>query len=309
MIVPFKTPVDYFTQALDGKPENINRFYQIQKDDPQWLTYDNDLHIYPYVHAVPSMLSMGCNNKCKFCPTAKLHKGKVHFGDPEIIIPNYKNMNIHFMDENFFRNDMDVVLPLLRKYKIKWLAMSTYKETMKVIETYSEEYLYKCGLRCVEMGLENVDLMMKVDEAPYSFDEIAPYYLNMTFLPGETKETILNNAKWMRERMRSLEHPIHFNNGVWWAPGQFYYPYGRKHKDGIMLDGKYARTQPTYIPNSFLDQDMEIVDLEDVNYHSQLTYDFKLYPEKDEYNIREFISGDVKRAMWVVVGLRVEGIE
>jgi len=218
-------------------------------EKPDWWRHmDCDLHIYPYDHAQPALLSMGCFNRCSFCPTAKHFQGNVYFGDPEIILPYYGGATVHFMDEDFFRNDMAVVLPLLDKLGIIWTAMSTFDSFAEVLSKYGDGMLYHYGLRCVEIGLENVDLMMKVKH-DITTKMVEVYYLNMTCLPGETKQTIRNNREWMKDR--SLKRPIHFNNGLWYAPGQFYYPYDTVRTDGIMLPSKYARTRPTYIPDTF----------------------------------------------------------
>ncbi len=302
--VPFKTPVDYFNIVLGGYYNNINDFKELL-DKRGWGAYDCDLHIYPYTTAQPAMLSVGCPNQCSFCPSAQVHKGKIHFGIPEVIIPKYENETVHFMDENFFYNDMNRVLPLLKKYNIKWLAMSDYHSTKRVLIQFGEEYLFDCGLRIVEMGLENVVLHKKVQEK-FHMKKIAIYYLNMTCLPGETKESIQKNADWMLDV--SLEKPIHYNNGVWYACGQFFYPY--KHvKGGKYIDGDLARVRPTWIPNTLLIQDYEILDLEEANYWSQLVYGIKMYRPKMSGNIDDFINGDQDRAAWLLNGLRCGAIK
>ncbi|ETR65624.1 MAG: hypothetical protein OMM_13965, partial [Candidatus Magnetoglobus multicellularis str. Araruama] len=87
-------------------------------------------------------------------------------------------------------------------------------------------------------------------------------------------------------------------------------PYDKEEKDGILLNPKYARVVPTYIPNSFLEQDIEIKDVDLVNRFSQFIYskEYILTPSRKNYNIKEFIGDSYKRAMWIVVGLRVGGI-
>jgi len=290
---------------MQGKVENIERWPQICKE-VGWDKYDNDLHVYPYVKAVPGVLSMGCPLKCFFCPTAKIWEGKTHYADYEKIIPQYAGMSVHWMDENFFTNpDLDRILELLRLHKVRWLAMSTNKETRKAFETFSEATLYNSGLRVVEMGLENVALMMKV-KRPLTTKFVSIYYLNMTFMPGETKTTIRENGLWMESR--SLKDPIHHNNGLWYAPGQFYYPYGEERTDGINLTPPEARTRPTYIPDSFLDQDYHISNLPEVNFYSQLVYGYKVYNPTTFGSIREFIGNDYKKAMWLAVGFRIGAI-
>jgi hypothetical protein len=304
MIVPFKTPLDYYLEAMGGNPENIDKFPIIQKT-LGWEEYDNDLHIYPYTNAKSAVLSMGCSNRCFFCPTAEHFKGKIVFGNPEIILPYYEGQNVHFMDEDFFHNDLKIVLPLLKKYHITWLAMTTYQNMVKVLAEFGEDYLYDCGLRCVELGLENVVLMKKAGDTLVC-KKIAVYYLNMTCLPKETKESIQANAEWMKTR--SLEHPIHFNNGVWYAPGQFYYPYGEERTDGIMTDAKKARTRPTFLPDSLIHQTYNIIDMEKVNYYGQLVYGLKMYPEETAGLLADFIGKDYKKACWAITGIRVGGI-
>lgn len=305
MKVPFKTPVDYFIDILKGNYDNVNNFKTLL-EKKQWKDYDNDLHIYPYVKAKPAMLSVGCPNQCPFCPTAKTHKGRVFFGNPEVIIPQYGGENLHFMDENFFHNDMDDILPLLKDRGIRWLAMSDYKSVMKVLEEFGEDYLYECGLRIIEVGLENVVLYKKVqDYMPVK--KIIICYLNMTCLPGETKETIIENAEWMKPV--SLKRPIHFNNGVWFACGQFYYPYQSPDTSGRFVLGALARTRPTWIPNTLLEQNYEIVDLAKANYYNQLVFGEKIYRPDMSGNIGKFIGASQQRAMWLLTGIRCGAIK
>jgi len=302
--VPFKTPADYFTKVLEGCYDTID-FFKERHEKIGWKEYDCDLHIYPHTLAQPAVLSVGCPNQCPFCPSAAIHKGKIHFGNPEIILPKYANTSVHFMDENFFYNDMKVILPLLKKRGMIWLAMSDYKSTVKVLEEFGEDLLYECGLRVVEVGLENVVHFKKVKEA-IPTEKIEIYYLNMTCLPGETKESIRENAKWMY--YHSLEKPIHFNNGLWYACGQFFHPY-QPRKDGRYLDGGLARVRPSWIPNTLLNQDYEIKELDRANLCGQLVYGRKIYNPKLSGSIGEFIGTDQELAAWLLTGIRVGAIK
>ena len=303
--VPFMTPVDYFKEILESDYTQINNFKKLHERKWGGNNFDNDLHVYPFITAVPGMLSIGCPNICPFCPTNLTHRGKIYFGDPEIIIPQYANQTIHFMDENFFYNDMDKVLPLLKKHNVTWLAMSDYLSILKVLVRYGEKYLYACGLRVIEVGLENVALCKKVKE-PIKTEQVIIYYLNMTCLPGETKETIAMNREWMWPQ--SLKHPIHHNNGLWYACGQFLYPYEEPTSDGRWMEGPLARTCPTWIPNTLLDQDYGINDLEHANQYNQLCYGFKIYRPRLVGTIGEFIGTDQKRAAWMLTGIRCGAI-
>jgi len=302
--VPFKTPVDYFTEILGSDYDAID-WFQTLLEEKRWKGYDCDLHVYPYTLAQPAMLSTGCPNQCPFCPSAQVHKGKIKFGNFDFILSQYKNKTLHFIDENFFYNKMGNILPLLKKYEITWLVMSDYKSTKEVFETFGEEFLFECGLRVVEMGLENVALYKKVQEK-IPARKISIYYLNMTCLSGETKESIVENTKWMKTV--SLRRPIHFNNGVWYACGQFFHPY-QPIDGGRWLKGKLARVKPTWIPNTLLEQNYEIVDLESANYYSQLVYGIKIYNPKPYGSIGEFIGTNQQRAAWLLNGLRVEAIK
>lgn len=304
--VPFKTPVDYFIELLLEKPENINNFKELYDIKTDWHgKYDCDLHIYPYIKAVPSALSFGCPNTCSFCPTAKYYNGMVYRGDPEVIIPKYKDLYVHFMDENFFYNDMDIILPLMKKNNIKWLAMSDYKSTLSVFKRYGDKYLYECGLVCVEIGLENICLMKKIGEEEIPSDKVSIYYLNMVMLEGETINTIKQNSFFMSKH--KLKNPIHFNNGTVFGAGQWYYPYGEEKK-GIMLPNKYARTSPTFIPESFLNESFTILSLKKANYYSQLIYGIKLFPEEEIYNVKDFIENNPDKVKWLVTGIRCGAI-
>jgi len=302
--VPFKTPSEYFLNALGGDSSKIEHWDDIRAA-VGWDSEDNDLHVYPHTHAVSAMLSMGCEWKCKWCPTFKHFQGTVVKGDPEKILVRYEGKSVHFMDENFMHNDLDVVLPILKRLNIKWLCMTMYPNLVKALDKYGEDYLAECGLVCVEMGLENVSLMMKC-KGDLNVTKFSPYYLNLTCMPGETKETIQENAAWMKPR--SLKDPIHYNNGLWYAPGQYYFTYGDVRDDGRFVDATRARVRPTYIPNSLLNQDFKIDSLSQANYYSQLVYGEKMYPEKLTGNIGEFIGTDHKKAMWMVAGIRCGAI-
>lgn len=310
--VPFKTPVDYFNDLLGGDPANINRFYERWRARSDWRGYDEDLHVYPYIHALPCALTLGCPNKCPFCPTAWVHKGRVHRGDPELILRPYAGRAVHFMDENFFLNNADRLpglLDLLRDLNITWLAMTDAISFIAALANYGEARLVKSGLQVVEVGLENAALYRKVPAAGIPTKVIDVYYLNMTFFPGETKATIKENAAWMNHR--SLRRPIHHNNGLWYAPGQFLFDDRGQYKDrGITLEGQpVARTRPTFIPRSFLDERIRIRNLEFANYNGQLVYGLKFYPDKTEIGVEEFCGGDWRKFAWLVVGLRCGAME
>lgn len=309
--VPFKTPADYFADLLGGDPSKINDMKAAIEARPDWRGYDCDLHVYPYVDAVPAALSFGCKNTCSFCPSAALHKGKVHVGDHRYILPQYDGQNVHFMDEDFFANPHihDVIAVLLDR-KIKWLAMTTAKNFDWALTEFGSDALSRAGLVCVEIGLENVVLMNKVHRA---FDElrgvIEVYYLNMSLMPGETKETIGKNGLWMRGR--GLRRPIHMNNGLWYAPGQFFHPYDKKMVEclGSWMDGHLARVRPSWCPNSLLSEDARIVDLEMTNLYSQMVYGIKMFPKNREFNIGDFVGEDPMKLCWLMVGLRTGYIE
>jgi hypothetical protein len=301
----FMRPVDYFQEGCNGKQNNIDYFPIIQKRKKKFRSQDNNLHFYPYIEAIPALLTAGCSNKCFFCPSYAIYKGKIYAGTPEIILPHYANMNIHFMDEDFSNNDLERVLPLLKTYNIQWLAMIPAKKFKVIFEHYGEDYLYDHGLRIVEMGLENICLFNKVKGHEVKPKKIKIMYLNMTFLPGETVETIKENAMWMMER--SLPNPIYYTNGTWVGPGQFYYP-SVKEKGLYLKNVPESRTMPTFIPESFLNCTIKIYDLEQVNTYNKLLYDFKMYVKDGKYNVGEFIDGDYKKTRWVATGIRAGGI-
>ncbi len=306
--VPFWITSDYFERVLKNNPENINRFWELQNAYPKINEDHSDLHIYPYVKAIPAVLSMGCNNQCSFCPTAEKFKGKIYFGDAERILPHYKDMNVHFLDENFFHNDMDIILPLLKKYNIKWLAMAHFEDVMNAYNKFGEDYLYDCGLRLIEVGLENIALMRKVPGDGVPNNKVEIFYLNLTFLPNETKSTIQETAEWMKTH--NLKNPIYHYNGVWYAPGQYYFPYGKNEPDGIVLETEFARIVPTYIPNSFLNEEVEIIDKDLVNRYVHLVaskYNIQ-NPEKNHYIVKDFIGENFRKAIWLAIGIRVGGI-
>lgn len=303
--MPFKTPVDYWTEVMGRDKNNFDRFVSLIPLDWKHNRFDTDLHIYPYTEATPGALSMGCNNRCQFCPTNEEHQGNIVFSNYETAIIQYKNLNVHFMDENFFKNDLDIVLPLLKKYNVRWLCMSHYVDVLRVFEKYGEQYLYDCGLRVIEIGLENVVFYKKVKK-PIEASLIKIAYLNMTFFEGETKETILENAEFMK--ICELKNPLYFTNYLHYTPGQFLYPYNSEYKNGIMLDSEYIRTQPTYIPNSFLSQTFDIIDLEKVNFFNRLVYGHTFYPSKMQHNVLEYCQNDYRKYQWVCVGIRCGGI-
>lgn len=306
--IPFWISSDYFVNILDNDPQKINCFPQLQKLYPEINRDHSDLHIYPYTDAIPAILSMGCNNQCSFCPTGKAFHGRIYYGDYDLILSNYKNQNVHFLDENFFRNDMKTVLPLLKKYNVTWLAMGHYEDVMNAYEEFGEKYLYECGLRVIEIGLENIALMRKVqgDGIPNSLIEI--YYLNLSLLPGENVATIKETANWMKTH--SLRNPIHHFNGVWYAPGQYYFPYDNVVKNGIMLKTNLARVVPTYVPYSFLNDTVTISNVELVNKYAFFlaTKDHMFYPKHKTFTISDFVEQDYRKIMWTIIGIRVGAI-
>lgn len=306
--IPFWISSDYYTHVLHNNPALINEFPRLQKDMPEINSDHSDLHIYPYIHAMPAILSMGCNHNCSFCPTAKIFKGNIYYGDYDKILYNYRNMNVHFLDENFFRNDMKHLLPLLKHYNIKWLAMSHFNDAMEVYENFGEKYLYECGLRVIEIGLENISLMRKVKGDGIQNKKIEIYYLNLTLLPGETKETIQSTSNWMKTH--SLRNPIHYDNALWYTPGQFYFPYSNPVNDGIMLKTKYARVVPTYVPNSLLNQTATVLNEKIINKYTYFLYtpEHVFHPKTKSFSIREFVGNDYKKVMWVVEGIRIGAI-
>lgn len=302
--VLFKTPVDYYREVFESDPTKLDEGWELIRKKG-FEKEDADLHVYPFTEARPAMLSVGCANRCNFCPTAAEFKGKKYFGTPEKILPAYEGQNVHFMDENFFDNPrIGDILTMLEAAQIQYTCMSDAGKLNEALDTFGEKRLVKSGLKCVEVGLENVVLMMKVKEEP-KVSDFEIYYLNMTGLPGETKQTIRANADWMRTR--SLKRPIHYNNGLWYACGQFYHPYG-KPEAGRYLDGDCCRTRPSFLPDSLLREDFELDDAERVNYFSQLVYGFKLYPQEKYGNIGEFIGKDQKRALWLLQGIRVGNV-
>lgn len=217
------------------------------------------------------------------------------------------------MDEDFFDNpNIDEILDLLKKYRVVWSCMSTAIRTYKIVERLGEQELADSGLVLVECGLENVALANKVKR----FQKISAfvvYYLNICCLPGETKKTIQQNAQWFLDNEASIPDPIHHNNGLWYAPGQFYYPYDNHVDGGAWCDGMKARTRPTWVPDSLLDEELEVIDMGKVNFYCQLMYDFKLFPDTISFTMRDFCTKttgklDLKKVMWCIAGIRCGGI-
>jgi len=309
-VVPFKISYDYFVEILRSDPGNLDKFPDLYRESG-WTGFDCDLHYYPYISAGPLMLSAGCKNRCFFCDTAEHFKGKVYYGDAEKILSRYQDAAFHFMDEDFFANPaMDSILKIFKRRNIKWLAMTTHESFNAALDRYGEDYLAECGLRCVELGLENIALFKKVG-TPVKVSKFQIYYLNLTCLPGETKETIRQNADWMRTR--SLRNPIHFHNALWFCPGLFFFPMKTPAEKGLYLNGQYAKASPTWVPETLLAEDFTIRNLEKVNYYSHLMYRVQYFPEKTSGNFREFVLSDSsaeqqRRALWALVGLRVGGI-
>lgn len=320
-IVPFKTPVDYYRVALQEGKIPFEDLFEVIMENEEFRRSDRDLHVYPYTHAVPAMLSAGCRQKCPFCPTAEFFKGTRVHGDYNAILDKYKAAGItaiHFMDEDFFDEDderIDGILAKLKDTGIVWLCMSAYKNIKKVVLRHGWEYLKACGAVCIETGLENVALYKKVGSFPLTNPHVQILYLNMSFLPGETINTMQANSHWMSQEGRSLENAIHEGNGIWYAPGQYYHPYG-KEEEGKMTSSPVARTMPSFVPQSLLDCDFEITDLESANFYSKLVNGFKMFPKEKVYNVDEFIfkdsvpiddgmrRPDYQRAAWLAVAAR-----
>jgi len=313
-IIPFKTPPDYFREILNSKYSNINSFFELYQNFDNYGD-DTDLHIYPYVTAQPGLLSVGCDKKCSFCPTFKLHKGNITNGDIDIIIPKYKDMSIHWMDENFFANDMTKILPLLKQYNIKSLVMSTASTINEVFDKFGEQYLYDCGIVAIETGLENVTLYNKVKLLTINPKLITMLYLNMSLFPKETKETLQANSQYMMDKTpNNLIHHYNFN---WYSPGQYFYDYGVPTKDMISIEGNIARVLPTNLPTSLSNQSIQFTNIKLSNYYNRLINKISISPDlRFDGSIIEFVKLDVynilnntllteqEKLAYVVTGIR-----
>lgn len=217
------------------------------------------------------------------------------------------------MDEDFFDNPrLHEILNILRHFSITWSCMATEESFLRILQVFGERRLFESGLRLVEIGLENATFAMKVKHCLYHLEQIVVYYLNMTFLPGETKESIRQTGFWMQGKDLQNKRPIHFNNGLSYAPGQFYYPYRDRTEDGIMVkigNPPLARTRPSYVPFTFLEEHVSIIDVERVNYYSQLVYGLKMYPLTKGGNVKYYLEiYGPEILMWLVIGLRIGAI-
>jgi len=301
---------NHYKEVLQMGKIPIENYCEEIKKYPEYAKHHSDLHIYPYINSNQTFLSCGCKRKCQFCLTAEIFKGKRIEGDEKIIIPKYKRQSVHFMDEDFFLHSrLGEVLKLLKEHKVEWLAMATYTSTLKAIKKFGAKYLSECGCRVIEVGLENVIHCMKVGEEPISNPYIQICYLNMSFFPGETKHSLKANAEWLRTR--SLQRPIHHNMGLWYSPGKFYYK--NDEKDGRFTSSKRGAETPTYIPNSFLKQSAQIINLEHINFYSRLVMKCKYFPKKETFLIEDFIFGDEfgedwSKAYWLAIGIACGGI-
>jgi len=311
--IVFKTPVQYYVELLKENPDNINKMQDILKDNPEWLDSDGDLHIYPYVDAVPALLTAGCKNSCKFCPSYQYYKGRTFAGDYELVLNQLKNKQVHFMDEDFSNNDLDKIFPLIKKNNIQCLFMTTPNKFQDMINNYGEDYLYQHGVRAVEMGLENIIHMNKVKNFKIKKPEkIQILFLNISFFDGETKESLRENAKFIKQYDPSKL--MYYNNYNSYGTGQFYFEYDANKREGlkekgIVIESRKARTSPTFVPNSFLNEDFEIIDLEKTNHYSLLSNSVKFIPKKNNHNIFNFCGYDTKKYKWLVTGIKCGGIK
>lgn len=250
--------------------------------------YNTDLHIHPYYKefAVDLIGSRGCPNNCAYCATPQLYKHHVRLKDAKNIVAEIKSLRsryginyFHFHDDNFLI-DRERVVKFCRiikenSIKITWVCLTdinTLEKSKDIIPKLADT-----GCIGIEIGLENADMQVLKGLSRHQDltcllelnnlmkkSGITPMYLFMSFLPGETLDSVYKTSK-LLEHLTNGEcpnviyflKPVHSRFGLGLCanpyPGSNFFHTARK--EGIILAKHWRDYYPTkisFIPYSFL---------------------------------------------------------
>ena len=244
----------------------------------------------------PIHTSYACSNGCFFCPGSKNNNRKITLLPMEDVkkkLEYFKSRgwnNIHFVDENL-AVDIDRMYEVLTLCKeiggFNSIVLGDAINLCRFIDKYGKGYLEECGVFLLEVGFEGINLLKskggnKHEEACiklHSLSPSLPFFLTMTFAPGETIETLNRTgeflAKYGKKPMELVERIR--TNGTEGGLGQFFQPYPNLPYDdsGIHSPFNPTRLYPSFIPTSFLQSKINSYD--DSRY-AEFEEACKLYP-------------------------------
>ncbi len=145
-----------------------NYFFEIIYDDPS-------------TKSIPTFLTMGCPNRCSFCASKRLYKGKIKFRNIDFVLDEiemnknkYGVNNFYFYDPCFTVNAKfakEFCKKLIeRKLNIKWLANCT----LNTITDELIEIMAKAGCCTLGFGVESCSdyILKKINKSYQNFEKM-----------------------------------------------------------------------------------------------------------------------------------------
>lgn len=265
----------------------------------EYASADQDLRISTHPeHAVPLITSRGCPMGCTFCPTTLTNTArqfsyvsarKISFeGMVKTLLARTGREAIVVMDDDALL-DAERAVALAETIfaaGCKWSAMATSKSfvnfdryTRKVYAMSGFDLLYKCGLVTLEVGLEEFDLdkggfssknvdfakFVELADAQPEDARVSITYLNMTFLPDCTVESLQKTGQFLAKHGQTYEERLAYNkdNGTAGGLGQFAVLYPNSASlllwkqymdddDTVVYTSTGTRLLPSIVPGSFV---------------------------------------------------------
>ena len=255
------------------------------------LLSDCDMHLKKYEGLVyPMFSSYGCPRDCSFCPScvACNHKVlKVPFGKiEEMFKVMYEGgvRNIHFTDEDFFLSSKRAlkVLQIAKSVgDFNFITLAHLSSIQKFLKVNKPETLKDLGVRLIELGFETADeelaesmnkgnsLEDYIEVHDQLKEHVDIFWLCLTFFPGETITTLNETGEFLSKYGYQPEalYGRLVTNSTEGGLGQFFQPYPgtRGFEDlsslGTQIEDRPVRLLPSFIPNSFLEDEIEITPL------------------------------------------------
>ena len=238
---------------------------------------DGDPHIRGWSRdrrIMPVFLSVGCKRGCPYCYVS--HSNYPYGQDSRRHVSEIiqycadREWDVHFCDEDFAANpEIATVLKSLAGKGVQYLCLASSTSLARLLEEYGEDYLYETGMRVVEIGYETADakVLKKAQdiERVAAMKKVNPFWLTVTFMPGETVQSLRATGEFLREQGYQLGEltPRMQTNSTAGGLGQFFHAYHgtpwywESLTAGEVLTETPTRLWPSFVPDSFLDQTLK----------------------------------------------------
>jgi len=156
---------------------------------------------------MPTMASIGCPHKCKFCDYSSI---KLHYKPLDLLREELKNLNacedvktVWFVDDNFLFNKKKIIefcnMWLEQRFRLTWYGLMR----LSSIDEETVELLSRTGLKMVLLGIEsgsqrildNMNKRATIEQYRQGFSLLAKYGIRAKILilvgfPGENDESL-----------------------------------------------------------------------------------------------------------------------